>query len=375
MNDVSVSFLIVDQPAFERDVENSWLGGLIIENIVMPHEALINDGYLWRQEVKAKKRVVSELLGNLVLEFPELSYALFIKPEYFIFEAIERIALLFPPTTQGFLSMFGKNLKERNMKSMMRGFETALDELAEEGQIDFCEEYVRIKRDYIETIKMKRPRLVDLFRTIRKETLRQIFRAFPTTMPPLMKEEETSLQLPINLVSAIEEPFLKLEDSKRYLFVQTPLGFVALSDKTTIEDFVKKAVPKGGATEMDVKKIGGVLNSVYLLTFQGEKRKQRAVVKLFKDWYGLKWFPLALWTLGTREFSVLGKSRLEKEYAVNRLLSTHGIRVPEIIYVSPKERLLFEEFIEGQSLVDILKKFASQRMDPDEVKKVIRDAG
>jgi len=222
---------------------------------------------------------------------------------------------------------------------------------------------------------MKKPVLIGLFRTIRKDVLRQIFKVFPRTMLVLRKDEEAYAASSMNLMNIVEEPLFKLEDSKRHLFVPTPLGLVALSDKTTIEDFVKKAVPKGRATEMNVKKIGGVLNSVYLLTFHGEQRKQKIVVKLFKDWYGLKWFPLALWAVGTRGFSVLGKSRLEKEYAINRLLHNQGIHVPEILYVSPKERLIFEEFIEGWNLVDILKRFASQEIDADEVRKTIRHVG
>lgn len=375
VDDVSTSFLIVDQVTFEKDVQKGWLGELMVENIITPYQALINEGYLWHQEVKAKKRVVSELVGNLVLEFPELSYDLLIKPEYFIFEMMARMSSLFPPVAYSLLSMLSKDLKERNMEAMMKGFRSALTEMAEESQIEPCDGYVRIKKDYIDAIKTKRPRIMDIFRTLRKEAYRQIFRVFPKTMLPLLRDQETYTTLSLNFRNLIEEPLFKLEDSKRYLFVPTPLGFAALSDETTIEDFVKKAVPQGRATEMDVKKIGGVLNSVYLLTFHGEHRKQKVVVKLFKDWYGLKWFPLALWTLGTRGFSVLGKSRLEKEYAINRLLFVRGIRVPEILYVSPKERLIFEEFVEGRNLVDILKRFASQKIEVDEMRKIIRDVG
>ncbi len=375
VNGISTLFLIVDQGTFEKDVETGWLGELIVENIIMPYKALLNEGYLWHQEVKAKKRLVSELVGNLVLEFPELSYDLLIKPEYFIFETVSRRSSLFPPMAYSFLNMLRKDLKEKNIESMMKGFNAALTELTEEGRIDFYNGFLKIKKDYIDAVKAKKPSLMNLFRSIRKESFRQILRAFPKTMLPPLKDQETYTALSINLKNFIEEPLFKLEDSKRYLFVPTPLGLVALSDKTTIEDFVKKAVPKGRATEMSVKKIGGVLNSVYLLTFHGEQRRQRTVVKLFKDWYGLKWFPLALWALGTRGFSVLGKSRLEKEYAINRLLFSQGIRVPEVLYVSPKERLIFEEFIEGWNLIDVLKKFAAQKIEADETRKIIRDVG
>jgi len=374
-DDFSILFLVVDHRTFQKDVENGWLGELIVENIITPYAVLLNEEYVLRQEVKAKKRFVSELLGNLVLEFPELSYDLFIKPEYFIFETIMRMSSLFPPIGYGFLNMLMRDRRGKNIEHMMKGFGVALAELAEEGQIDFCDGYVKMRKDYIDAVKARRLGLIDLFRSLRKEAFRQILRVFPTTTLPLLKGQETYNAMSMSIRSIIDEPLLKLEDSKRYLFVPTPFGFVALSDKTTIKDFIERAVPKGTATEMDVKKIGGALNSVYLITFRGEHKKQRIVVKLFKDWYGLKWFPLALWAVGTREFSVLGKSRLEKEYAINKLLSSQGILVPEILYVSPKERLIFEEFVEGSNLVDILRRFASRNIEVEETERIIRAVG
>jgi len=372
---LSILFLIVDQRTFEKDVESGWLGELTVENIITPYLALLNEEYLQRQEVKAKKRLISELICNLALEFPELSYDLFIRPEYFMFETISRMASLFPPVGYGFFNMLRRDRKGRSTGQMMKGFEAALTELAEGDQIDFCDGYVKIKKDWIDAVKARRTGLITLFRSLRKEAFRQIFKAFPKTMLQLLMGQETYSPVSVNIRGIIEEPLLRLEDSKRYIFVRTPLGFVALSDKTTIEDFVKKAVPEGGATEMDIKKIGGVLNSVYLLTFRGEHQKQKVVVKLFKDWYGLKWFPLALWAIGTRELSVLGKSRLEKEYAINQLLSSRGICVPEILFVSPKERLIFQRFVEGENLVDILRRFGSRKMGVEEINNIFKDVG
>jgi len=375
IDDLFAEFLVVDQRTFESDVEKGWLGELVVENIITPYRALLNEEYLWDQEVKAKKRLVSELIDNLVMEFPELSYDLFVRPEYFMFETISRISSLFPPMAYGFLNLLEKDLRERNIESTMKGFNAALTQLAAQGHIDFFDRYVKIKKGYIDSIKARKPVRIDLFGSIRRGAVRRIFRMFPKTLLPLMKDEEISVERSIDLKGVGGELLSRFEDPKRYLYVPTPLGFVALSDKTTIEDFVRRAVPQGRTAEMNIKKIGGVLNSVYLLAFHGEQRKQKIVVKLFKDWYGWKWFPLSLWAFGTRGFSVLGKSRLEKEYAINRFLSSQGISVPNIIFVSPKEHLIFEELVEGQNLVDILKRFSSGESDAEEIKRSIRDVG
>ena len=373
---IPASFLVIDPETFKKDVDNGLLGELVVEKIFTPYKPLVNRDYFWSQEVTAKKRIISELMDNLVLEFPELSYDLYIEPEYFVYETMARMASLFPPITYSFINILRGDLKEKNLSSVMKGIRAALAELAEEGKIALHRGgYVRISKNYIETLKSRGMNVTDVFRGVGKEVFRQIFRVFPRLMFSFLKAQATYTRLPANIRNIFDDPIFRLEDSKRHLFVPTPLGLVALSDKTTIEGFVKKAVPKGKAMGIEIEKIGGVLNSVYLLKFEGEKKEQRVVVKLFKDWYGLKWFPLALWTIGTRDFSVLGKSRLEKEYAINRFLSNQGIRVPRILYVSPKERLIFEEFVNGLSLVKVLKDLASKKIEAREAGRIIKGVG
>jgi tRNA A-37 threonylcarbamoyl transferase component Bud32 len=100
--------------------------------------------------------------------------------------------------------------------------------------------------------------------------------------------------------------------------------------------------------------MGGVLNSVFLVVLHTNGETRKVIVKKYEDWLGFKWFPLALWTLGTQSFAVLGKTRLEREYSANQFLSKQDILVPRILYVSPKEGLIFEEFVEGKKLVDVV---------------------
>jgi len=371
---VTFVVLTADQETFEKDVERDRIGGLIAEKLLTPYEPIINEGYLWRQEVKAKKVIVSELLGNLIIELPEMSHELFIKPEYFMFEAMARKASLFPLITFGFLNMMRTELKERNVESMMMGFHRALDELAEEGKIEFSDRYIRVTKSYINEIVGKHLRVIYLFRNVRRGIIRYIFRIFPNMTYLFMKEQELYNQRFPDLNGSSEELIFKLEDPKEYIFTATPLGLVSLSERITIEEFVRKNVPGGHALEIETKKLGGVLNTVYLLTFKKGQYEERVVVKMFKDWYSLKWFPLALWALGTRGFAVLGKSRLEKEYAINRYLSSHGIHVPKVIYITPKERLIFEEYIDGVNLVEIVKRAYSIE-EKTEKTNIIKEVG
>jgi len=65
--------LVTDQDAFEKDVKDGWLGEIVANTIITPFEPLINGMYLRRQESKLKRRIVCELLRNLVTGFQEIS--------------------------------------------------------------------------------------------------------------------------------------------------------------------------------------------------------------------------------------------------------------------------------------------------------------
>jgi len=157
----------------------------------------------------------------------------------------------------------------------------------------------------------------------------------------------------------------------------TPSGPVPLSNKTSIQDFAQKTMLGREASKIEVEQIGGVLNSVFLLTLRRDNQTQKIVAKKFEDWQGFKWLPLALWTLGTQSFAVLGKARLEKEYSTNQLLSKHGFNVPRILHVSLKERLIFEEFVQGQKLDEIVKEIISRSSEESKTKEseIIKSVG
>jgi tRNA A-37 threonylcarbamoyl transferase component Bud32 len=346
--------LTVDSGAFQRDVKQGWLGEFVAEKILVPYEPLFNKEYLWRQEVLLKKRIVWELLENIVLGFPESSHEVIIKPEYFLHQTIMQRSKLFPPVTFRFLNMLRNDVKERNIKRMMQGFSQALKELTEEKWINFSENHVKITPKFIHTIKARKLRIPSFLRSIHRAAFFHFFSAFPRMMSPLQREEEIFMQTHREFRS--EELTLQLEDPEKYLLMPTPLGLVPMSDETTIEEFVRKNVPSGKVADIQIRELGGVLNTAYLLSFRRNHEEQKIVVKKFKDWVGFKWFPLAIWALGTKSFAVFGQSRLEREYSLSQFLHGQGWPVPRVLYISPKERLIFKEFVEGENLSSLIQR-------------------
>jgi len=374
LNEVKEVFILaVDKGSFERDVRQGWLGEFVANKLIIPYQPLLNEEYLQEKEVRVKKRIIWELLENLVLTFPELSQELLIEKEYFMYEAMIQRARLFLPITYTYLNMMREDVKRRNIHCIMKGYKTALDELAEENKIFFSNGYVKITRSFIDVVRKQRIRIPTFIKAVQRAALLNILSVLPKMMKPYMNDQEILLQTQRALEA--EDLVSRLEDSRKHVFVPTPLGPVSFSDKATIEDFVRKTVPSGEILNIELRSIGGVLNDVYLLTLERDHEAQKIVVKRFRDWSTIKWFPLALWSLGTKTFAVLGRTRLEREYAISQFLHSRDVCVPKTLYVSPKERLIFKEFIEGENFGEIVKEMLSGRRETLAKVGLIREVG
>ena len=374
LKDVEVTLLVVDRKTFEKDVENDWLGGLLVENLLTPYESLVNEDFLWHKEIQAKKRLVTEILDNLVLEYPEMSHELMIESDYFMFEAMARKVSLYPPIMYKFWKMLEGDSKVENLNSIKKGFDAALKMVAEEGIVVQTDRYVKILPKHINAVKRRR-RALSLLKNARASMLRHSLEVFPKMMRSLMDEYGAYVEQFMDPESLKMIRLPELEDTKRYVFIPTSLGLVSYSEKVTIEDFIRKIFPESRDLKADPEKLGGVLNAVYVLKIQRLGKERRVVVKSFKDWYGWKWFPLALWAIGTRGFSVRGKSRLEREYTINRYLSKNGCNVPLLIHVSPKEELIFQEYIEGENLANLIKRIYSSKYEDLKLISILKQVG
>jgi tRNA A-37 threonylcarbamoyl transferase component Bud32 len=369
---VNVSILTVNRLDFERDVRRGWLGEFFAEKVAVPYEPLKNGNYLRLNEVKIKKRIVAELLMNLILEFPESSHEFLIKKEYFMYEVMMRRARLFPSLTYSFLNMSRRNLRRKNVETIMDGYLEALDELVKEKIVFYSDGYIKITRSYIAAVKRRKSRLPLFLKSIQRIALPPILSVYSKTVSSLIQDQRIFMENHRNVNA--DGLVSRLEDPKKYVLLPTPLGPVSLSDKSDIEDVARKIIPDGELSKIWVKNIGGVLNDVYFLTLTKNGEEQKFVVKRFRDWSNLKWLSLTLWSFGTTSFAVLGQSRLEKEYAINTFLHSKGFPVPKIFYISPQKRLIFEEFIEGEELVETIKRIISSNKTTEDV-ALVKEVG
>lgn len=364
-NDVVIVYAI-DEWVFEKDIERGFLGEALAFHLIFPYTPLLNSDYLKSKELKLKRRLTLELLESLVLDFPELSYDIHIKPEYFMYEAALSRARLFPPLYNTLSSFLSEGAYKENIKNVMKGYICALEALEREKIVESLNGYIKISKEFIDAVKSKRTRFTNLLKATQKTLFMSFLGTFPEIFKTLLHSKPHLLKLQLN--TGKPKTVHKLVDPKQFLFIPTPGGFISLSNNMDIKNFARSLFSANA--NIKIRKIGGVLNDVYLVKASSNGKEQKTVVKTFKDWSNVKWFSLSLWAFGTRSFALLGRSRLERECAINQLLHRLGFHVPKLLAVNPYERFIFMEYVEGESVEKIIKKIVEAK-DENKIKECL----
>jgi Kae1-associated kinase Bud32 len=359
VNGRSIIVLAVDQWVFERDVERGFLGEALAGNLIFPYTTLYGTDYLHAHEIMLKKRLILELLENLVLSFPELSYRIHVKPQYFMYEVMLSRVRVFPPLAYGLSNFMNGVALKKEAESVLRGYIEALDQLEKEKKITLSDGYVMIPKKLVVESQNPKVRFTNISKNAQRTLFTSLFGVFPQLMNFFSKNTETFLKLQTVTMKKEANLARNFVDPQKYVFVPTAEGLVSLADGVDIEAFARKTLLNGENAKIKLEAVGGVLNDVYLIKAYPNGIEKKVLVKRFKDWSGFKWFPLTLWSFGTRTFAVLGRSRLARECAISEYLRCEGFNVPKILHVNHNERLVFMEYIEGENLSNAIKRIAT----------------
>ena len=351
----------VDQWIFERDVERGFLGEALAGTLIFPNTALYGEDYLYAQGIMLKKRLVLELLENLVTSFPELSYRIRIKPEYFMYEVMLNRVRIFPPLAYGLSNFMNGIAPRKEVELVFQGYVKALKQLEKENKIILSDGYVMIPKKFVIQSKNPKVRFTNISKNAPRTLFTSLFAVFPQLLnffsqntEALLKFQKFALKREANLAQRFVDP-------QKYVFVPTAEGLVSLADRIGINAFARKMLLNGENGKIEFEPVGGVLNDVYLIKAYPNGVEKKVLVKRFKEWSGFKWFPLALWSFGARTFAVSGRSRLEKECAISERLRCEGFNVPKILHVSHNERLVFMEYVEGENLSNAIKRITTSK--------------
>jgi tRNA A-37 threonylcarbamoyl transferase component Bud32 len=354
----NVVVLAADEWVFERDVDRGFLGEALASGLAFPYWAMVGPEYLHDQEVKLKRRLILEMLATLALDFPQLSGEFRIRPEYFMYGTVLNRVKLFPPliyTMSGFMQNEGR---QKELRKALDGYVEALEELARENLIRFTDGCAEIPKELSERARSRKTQFVNLFKPAQKTLFMSLLGFFPSVLNLLSQNIEL-----LGLGRGGEEAraIRRLEVPEQYVLVPAGGRFVPLADRMDIKAFGQRILCAEKEDQVSVKRLGGVLNDVYLVTATVGSEEKKAVAKSFKDWSSFKWFPLTLWFVGTKTFAVLGRSRLERECAINQTLFSKGFSVPKILHVSHGQRLVFMEYIEGEDLSRVVRRAAASK--------------
>jgi tRNA A-37 threonylcarbamoyl transferase component Bud32 len=353
----TISVFAVDQWVFERDIDRGLLGEAIASKLVFPYTALQGEVYLHEREIALKKRLVLELLENLALNFPELVARIQILPQYFMYEVFYTRVRVFPLLVYDLadLTISLKNAEDNALGSYME----ALSQLETEEKVTLQNGYVFITPKFIACCQNPKLRFINFSKT----APRTLFASFFGVLPQLVNRvgQNTEVFLRTQKISWIRpnEYTVNFIDSRKYVFFPTAEGLVSLADKIDIKGYAQRLLLKNRNVSIQVAPAGGILNDVYVINASGEGVNTKILVKRFKDWSGFKWFPLTLWSFGARTFAVSGQARLAKEIAASEFLRGEGFNVPKILHVSNAELIVFMEFIEGEGLNQVIKRYAT----------------
>jgi tRNA A-37 threonylcarbamoyl transferase component Bud32 len=357
VNNKTIFVFAVDQWIFERDIDRGFLGEAIACKLIFPHLALYGNDYLHEREVTLKKRLILELLENLVVNFPELAYRIQIKPQYFMYEVFSNRIRVFPLIAYDIVNLTSCLLQ--NEEQALSSYNEALKQLEAEEKISNSNDYVTISKKFITQCQNPRIRIINLSKNMPRTLFTSIFGVLPQLMNIVSQNTEVFLRTQkINWIRQ-PDPTCRFIDPQKYVFFPTSDGLVSLSDKIDVKGFAQKMLLKGQNENIEVEPIGGMLNDVYLISAHGNGGETKVLAKRFKDWSGLKWFPLTLWSFGARSFAVSGQARLAKECAISEFLRSEGFNVPKILHVSNAERIVFMEYIDGENLSEAIKRFAT----------------
>ena len=356
-NEQTIFVLAVDQWVFERDIEIGLLGEAIASKLIFPHSPLYGKDYLQSKEVTLKKRLILESLQNLASSFPELTQRFQIKPQYFMYEVLLNRIQVFPLLAYDAADL----VKELTLNEAenLESYSKALKQLEAEDKIYFLNGYVKMSKQFLAESKDPRIKLLNLSKNAPRTFFTSLFGAFPQLINIISQNTEVFLKSQrINWRKMPDTTYLFI-DPQKYVFFQTSEGLVSLSDKIDIKNYVQRMLLKDQGEDVEVEPMGGMLNDVYLINVSGVGGERRVIAKRFKDWSGFKWFPLMVWSLGSKSFAISAQSRLSKECAISELLYSEGFNVPKILHVSNAERLIFMEYIEGENLSQAVKRIAT----------------
>jgi len=368
-----IEILQVDTEIFEKDLSSGFLGELIAFMMLLPYRPIVGGDYLKQWDRIFKKRVVLEGINSLLIEYGPAATELIIDPSYFPADKIKRLGSFHPEIENaigtGQSLRMGKPLI--SVETALRGFSEAFEELHRQGVVDLVDGGLAIRHEYAKAMLSRVAAPETILRDIERTARWYIAEGLAKYTDPVGALRAVSNSLRRRLKRE-NKKCLEVVDPERFLYFETSMGKQPISPEISSEEMAVRSGLFTEASDIRTSRLRGVLNSVFVMESSGK----RVIAKRFNDWSNLKWFPLSIWAIGVRDFTLIGKNRMANEYAFNRHLHSEGFNVPGVLNVAWKERTILEEYVEGSEPSAAVSRLLSSRgvraEDIELIRKVAR---
>ena len=348
-DDIYISALLIDTNYLISDAHKGTLGEFVVGRLLNPYFPLIGKELIESIEVDYKTRIITEILTEIVSTNGDFSRQLLIPLEFFLFEKLRKRAAIYPPTTYSYVKSYFDKQKEDNIKQTLLGFRKAASILENNNLVKVENDILQILTPqskasylkYLSTIFTNTTRGVKQYvihgyagrvglRIFNKEARSKFNRMKEIKIMP------EKLAYPKKLWG-IEEGILVSDSEDWRIRLKEDLG---LNEESTISSKHR--------TSIDIRRVIYDLAKIYEIN--DENKSTYIVVKKFNDLRAIKWHAINLWVRSFRKFRTDPIIRLSKEYRYIRELKEMGFNTPKILAVSPSERILITEFIDGVPL-------------------------
>jgi tRNA A-37 threonylcarbamoyl transferase component Bud32/predicted nucleotidyltransferase len=351
-----ISALIVDYHALQNDVKRGLLGEFVAGRLLHKYSALLNQDLFKSMELLYKKRVILEELTEIVRTTNILCTEIKFPLEFILFSIVKRRSMVYPAAQYSYYTLegFKRALEEivANDKDLLVLNQTS------SGKDDFV---LQIGRKCLIQDKQGEWNAVSPKFAKKLHILSSYFvhayagrKVFHYTMREAESKIKRYKSQPITLPKFMATPmdkYWKLEEGQ----------IVTGSDKKWLDQIAKSA----GITQYTSMKhrLGDINSRTICYTLQDtsiHNRSKSVVAKKFATLKGLKWAALNFWygSLGwfkKRSYKIDPLERLGTEYKALRYLRNElGLNTPTILAIDFERRLMVTNFVEGQSLCEII---------------------
>lgn len=350
---MKVAALAVDKRALERDAKNAFLGEFVVGRLLHVYEPVANPEFLAAVERTFKRRVILEEVQDIVSSRGVLSTEIIFPLEFIVFSKIKHRMSMHPAAAYSYYKTY--TASKRNLEFTLEGYRRALaDVIAEDrelftarqdGLLQISDRRVSVEKG---RIRLRLTGRLQEFGSYFVHTYagREVMHLAITEAESKIRRRGKAVELPDFMVCP-RQVYWKLPEGK-LVTGRDWLGELGYSVKAK-------------------KRLGDVNSRTMLYVLRDGRR---VAVKELAKTKAVKWAALSVWTAPVKRFKIDPLFRLGSEYKAIRYIRSLGLRTPAIEAVVLDRRILVTQFIEGQTLADVIRDCIRGRNDGGLMSKV-----